>query len=104
MRRGRRERDALDARLGHLERRLEDLEDTVAAALTTDRLDRIDDRLDELAMVVTTHEDLLEVRMHAARLAGEVARSVVELRADHARMHDALRDHLHDRRRAAAGS
>jgi hypothetical protein len=101
MRRRRREREAAQERLASLERRLEDLEDTVAAALRADRLDLLDERVDDLAMVVTTHEDLLEVRMHAARLAGEVARSVVELRADQARLHALLNDHVHGRAAAA---
>ena len=91
----RRQREALlTERLERIERRLEDVEDTVAAALRTDRLDELDERVDDLAMASTTHEDLLGVRMHAARLAAEVARSVVELRAE-------LRDHVHGRDAAA---
>ena len=89
-----------DAELAHLdqldrlERRVADLEDTVSAVLSRSRLDDLAEQLDELAMTSTTHDDLLGVRMHAARLAAEVARSVVELRAE-------LRDHLHGRDAAA---
>jgi len=93
--RRRRERDAaIVSRLEQLDRRLEDLEDTVAAALRTDRLDDLADRVEDLAMTSTTHDDLLGVRLHAARLAGEVTLLVTELRADHSRMHDHLADHL----------
>jgi hypothetical protein len=101
--RRRREREALlRARLEQLDRRLEDLEDTVAAALRTDRLDELAERVEELAMTSTTHDDLLGVRMHAARLAGEVTRTVTELRADHARLHATLADHLAGRGEAAS--
>ena len=91
----RRQREAVLAeRLERIERRLDEVEDTVAAALRADRLDLLDERVDELAMTSTTHDDLLGVRMHAARLAAEVARSVVELRAE-------LRDHVQGRGAAA---
>jgi len=100
--RRRRERDAaLLERLDRLERRVEDLEDTVAAALRADRLDSMEERVDDLAMASTTHDDLLEVRLHAARLAGEVARSVVELRAEHDQLDATVRGHLHGRGAAA---
>ena len=71
-----------------MERRLADVEDTVAAALNPSRLDDFAEQLDELAMTSTTHDDLLGVRMHAARLAAEVTRSVTELRADLAQLAD----------------
>ena len=101
--RRRRERDAaIVSRLEQLDRRLEDLEDTVAAALRTDRLDDLADRVEDLAMTSTTHDDLLGVRLHAARLAGEVTLLVTELRADHSRMHDHLADHLADRGEAVS--
>ena len=84
--RRREEREAAESalleRLDTIERRLADVEDTVAAALNPSRLDDIAERVDDLAMTSTTHDDLLEVRMHAARLAGELTRSVTELRAD----------------------
>jgi predicted nucleic acid-binding Zn-ribbon protein len=101
--RRRRDRDArLEARLDQFDRRLEDLEDTVATVLRADRLDDLADRVDDLAMTSTTHDDLLGVRMHAARLAGEVTRLVTELRADHDRVHGALTDHLAGRGKAAS--
>jgi predicted nucleic acid-binding Zn-ribbon protein len=101
--RRRRERDARsEARLDQLDRRLEDLEDTVAAALRTDRLEDLAERVDDLAMTSTTHDDLLAVRMHVARLAGELTRSVTELRADHAQLRAALPDHLAGRGEAAS--
>jgi hypothetical protein len=87
---------AMIERLGSIERRLADVEDTVAATLDRSRLDDLAEQLDELAMSSTTHEDLLGVRMHAARLAAEVTRSVMELRAE-------LDHHLHPERGAQAG-
>ena len=90
------------SRLEQLDRRVEDLEDTVAAALRTDRLDDLAERVEDLAMTSTTHDDLLAVRMHAARLAGEVTRLVTELRADHDRVRGALADHLAGRSEAAS--
>ena len=98
-----------DAEVAHLdqldrvERRLADLEDTVAAVLSRSRLDDLAEQLDELAMTSTTHDDLLGVRMHAARLAAEVTRTVSELRADHARLAASFDDHLAGRNQAAAG-
>ncbi len=89
--------------LNRLERRVADLEDTVAAVLDRSRLDDLAEQLDELAMTSTTHDDLLAVRMHAARLAAEVSRTVTELRADHLRLGVALDDHLAGRDAAAAG-
>jgi hypothetical protein len=84
--RRREEREAAEAalleRLDTIERRLADVEDTVAAALEPSRLDDLAERVDDLAMTSTTHDDLLGVRMHAARLAAEVTRSVSELRGD----------------------
>jgi hypothetical protein len=90
--------------LDRLERRVADLEDTVSAVLDRSRLDDLAEQLDELAMTSTTHDDLLGVRMHAARLAAEVSRTVTELRSDHLRLGAALDDHLSGRRdEAAAG-
>ena len=84
--RRREEREAAEAalleRLDRIERRLADVEDTVAAALDPNRLDDLSERVEDLAMTSTTHDDLLGVRMHAARLAAEVTRSVTELRGD----------------------
>lgn len=49
-----------------------------------DRLARMEQRLDELAgadigLDLPTHEDVLEVRLHSARVSAEVARVAVEL-------------------------
>jgi len=88
--RSKRERAELRERLDRLERRVEDMEDIAAAALAPDRLDELADQLEELSLMAPTHDDLLSVRLHAARLAGEVARSVTELRADLARLADAV--------------
>src|SRR4051812_12826088 len=52
----------LDGRIGHLERRLDEAEEA---------------RLD-----VPTHDDVLQVRVHSARLAAELARVTVELRGE----------------------
>ena len=60
-------------RLAALERRLEDLEDLVAAALSTARLDELEQRVDELALMTPTVDDLLQVRLQLARLAGDLA-------------------------------
>ena len=87
--------------LDRLERRLADVEDTVAAVLDRSRLDDLAEQIDELAMTSTTHDDLLGVRMHAAHLAAEVTRSVVELRADHAGLRDAFADHVAGRGQVA---
>jgi len=108
MRRRRQQADAERAlldRLDRLERRVEDIEDTVAAALRVDRYDDLVERIDDLAMTSTTHDDLLGVRMHAARLAAELTRLVTELRADHAGLRTALAEHVHahGRSEAAAG-
>jgi len=46
------------------------------------RLLRLERRLDDTAVDMPTQEDLLEVRMHSARVAAELARVTVELRAE----------------------
>jgi hypothetical protein len=50
-----------------------------------DRLDRIERRLDatiDASLDAPTHDDVLEVRLHSARVAAELARVTVELRAE----------------------
>jgi hypothetical protein len=50
-----------------------------------ERLDEIDHRLDELTETVAnvpSHSDVLEVRLHSAKLAAELARATVELRGE----------------------
>lgn len=50
------------------------------------RLERMEQRLDELAasdpgLELPTHDDLLEVRLHSARVSAELARVAVEMQA-----------------------
>jgi hypothetical protein len=87
--RRKRERE-LRERLERLERRLDDLEDIAVAALSPDRVDAVAAQLEELSLTAPTHDDLLSVRLHATRLAGETARSVIELRAELARLLEAV--------------
>jgi hypothetical protein len=50
-----------------------------------DRLDRLERRLDstiDAAVDAPTHDDVLEVRVHSAKVAAELARVTVELRAE----------------------
>ena len=50
-----------------------------------DRLDRLERRLDatvEASVDAPTHDDVLEVRVHSAKVAAELARVTVELRAE----------------------
>jgi predicted nucleic acid-binding Zn-ribbon protein len=72
--------DHLSDRLEALERRLEDTEDTLWAALAPDRLDDLCVRVDSLAADAATHEQLLEVRLHVTRVATELDRVTTELR------------------------
>jgi DNA-binding SARP family transcriptional activator len=83
--RRKRERE-LRERIERLEQRLDDMEDIAVAALSPDRVDALSEQLEELALMAPTHDDLLSVRLHAARLAGEVSRTVTELRADLAQL------------------
>lgn len=58
----------------------------VHAQQLDDRLARMESRLDELAdadvtLDAPTHDDLLEVRLHSARVSAELARVAVELQA-----------------------
>jgi hypothetical protein len=58
----------------------------VAIASHAEQLDgrilRLERRLDDATLELPTQEDLLEVRMHSARVAAELARVTVELRAE----------------------
>ena len=96
------ERELRD-RVGALERRLEDLEDTAYAALDTTRLDDLAARLDDLAVTSVQPDDLLAARLHAARLSAEVARVVAELRSGLARLEAAFDDHVDGRGATATG-
>lgn len=67
----------------HVERALITL--TAKMQNCVERLDGMERRLDELTeMVMNTpsHSDVLEVRLHSAKLAAELARSTVELRGE----------------------
>ena len=57
----------------------------VYAQQLDDRLERIERRIDDAAEALAdgpTHADVLEVRVHSARVAAELARVTVELRAE----------------------
>src|SRR4051794_35019076 len=63
-------------RLDRLERRVEDAEDAAltAVALGPERVGELANRVEELGLTAATHEDVLEVRLHSARLATELTR------------------------------
>jgi hypothetical protein len=57
----------------------------VHAQQLDDRMGRLEQRIDDVADAgerQPTHDDLLEVRVHAAKLAAELSRVTVALRAD----------------------
>ena len=58
----------------------------VAIASHAEQLDgrilRLEHQLEDATVHLPTQEDLLEVRMHSARVAAELARVTVELRAE----------------------
>src|SRR5690349_2317187 len=57
----------------------------VHAQQLDDRMTRLERRLDdhaEAALDGPTHDDLLDVRLHSARVAAELSRVVVELRSE----------------------
>jgi hypothetical protein len=58
----------------------------VAIATHAEQLDgrilQLERRLEDAAVTAPTQEDLLEVRMHSARVATELARVTIELRAE----------------------
>lgn len=74
-------RAELDARLDRLEQRVDDVEDSVDLALAPDLLDDLAHRVGELSLIVPTQEDLLDLRLHTARVATELARLAAELHA-----------------------
>jgi hypothetical protein len=73
--------DDLSDRLERVERRLDDVEDTASALLGPDRLDTLEARLDDLALSAATTEELLELRLAAARTAVGVARLADEVQS-----------------------
>src|ERR1044072_944391 len=58
----------------------------VAIATHAEQLDgrilQLERRIDDAAVTTPTQEDLLEVRMHSAKVATELARVTIELRAE----------------------
>ena len=76
-----RRRAELAARLGRLERRVDDVEDTVDLALAPGLVDDLAQRVGELSLTVPTQEDLLDLRLATARVATEVARLTTQLHA-----------------------
>lgn len=46
------------------------------------RILQLERRFEDAAVVAPTQEDLLEVRMHSAKVAAELARVTIELRAE----------------------
>lgn len=57
----------------------------VHAGQIAERVERLEARLDGVAdtdLAYATHDDLLDVRLHGARLAGEIARLNIALRAE----------------------
>ncbi len=46
------------------------------------RMQQLERRLEDATITAPTHEDLLEVRMHSAKVAAELARVTIELRAE----------------------
>lgn len=71
-----------EQRVGRLERRIEDAEDALAAALGDHRLDELASQVEHLATSVVSYDDLLEVRLEVARLAMELTRVRAELHAE----------------------
>ena len=74
-------RAELEARLARLEQRIDDVEDSVELTSAPDLLDDVAQRVGELSLAVPTQEDLLDLRLHTARVATEVARLAGEVRA-----------------------
>lgn len=67
----------------HIERALITLTNKMQQCM--ERLDELEHRVDELAeatMNAPSHSDVMEVRMHSAKLAAELARATVELRGE----------------------
>ena len=95
--------EAVDERLHRLERRLEDVEDSVAASLGVDRIDDLGHRVELLALNAVTHDDVLEVRMDAARRAAELTRVRAELQYEIDRLATMLDDLVEPEPRRAAG-
>ena len=72
----------LAVRMERLERRVDDVEDAFCAGLAPDRLDALTARVDDLDLVAATHAELMEVRMHSARVMAELNRLTLEVRGE----------------------
>lgn len=71
--------------MADLEQRVADVEDATDPTFLPALIDDLVERVGELALTVPTQEDLLDLRLHTARVATEVARVAGELRAEGAR-------------------
>lgn len=72
----------IEQRFRRFERRLEDAEDTLATALSDERIDELAGQVEHLAVTAVTHDDLLQARVEIARLAAEITRVRAELQAE----------------------
>lgn len=83
---------AIEQRLGRLEHRVEDAEDSLAASLSPDRIDELIDRVDALTVTAVSHDDLLQLRLDIARTAAELTKVRAELQAELDQVTSALAD------------
>jgi hypothetical protein len=74
--------DRLAARVERLERRVDDVEDAACAGLAPDRIDVLTARVDDLDLMAVTHTELMEVRMHSARVMADLERLAAEVRGE----------------------
>lgn len=88
----RRATDPVEERLRRIERRLEDVEDLVAATAERDLLDDVVHRIEELALTAATADDVLRARTDLARLAAEVSAVRAELQQQLDSVSAAVRD------------
>lgn len=72
-------RAELEGRVVRLEQRVGEVEDDVSLALAPGLLDDLGQRVAELALTVPAQEDLLDLRLHTARVATELARLAAEV-------------------------
>lgn len=84
--------DGIEQRLRRVERRLEDVEDALAASLSPDRIDDVAERLETLAVTAVSHDDVLQLRVDIARVAAELTRVRAELQAELDQVTSALLD------------
>lgn len=88
----RRRLQAVEERLHRLERRLDDTEDTVAASLSGDRIDELAQRVEEVSATAGSRDDVLQARMHTARLDADLERVRAELLAETDRLQSMVDD------------